>query len=82
MEDKHPLGYIICQLTRHRNRCGHEDVGGLHQSPPWQPKVARGERTFVMTMLGEEKVTNKVEKRSELITKARNMKLHLKDETL
>ena len=44
--------------------------------------LLRGERAFVMTMGDGEKIIGKVEKGFELITKAKNMRLHLKGEAL
>ena len=44
--------------------------------------LLRGERAFVMTMGDGERIIGKVEKGFELITKARNMRLHLKGEAL
>jgi len=44
--------------------------------------LLRGERAFVMTMGDGERIIGKVEKGFELITKAKNMRLHLKGETL
>lgn len=56
----------------------------LHLQHPKQDGLAllRGERPFVMVMGDGEKVIAKVEKGFELITKAKNMRLHLKGETL
>ena len=44
--------------------------------------LLRGEKVFVMSMGDGEKIIGKVEKGFELITKARNMRLHLKGEVL
>jgi hypothetical protein len=44
--------------------------------------LLRGERAFVTTMGNGERIIGKVEKGFELITKARNMQLHLKGEAL
>jgi hypothetical protein len=44
--------------------------------------LLRGERAFVMAMGDGERIIGKVEKGFELITKARNMRLHLKGEVL
>ena len=44
--------------------------------------LLRGENAFIMTMGNGERVIEKVEKGFELITKARNMRLHLKGEAL
>ena len=44
--------------------------------------LLRGERAFAMTMGDGEKIIGKVEKGFELITKAKNMRLHLKGEAL
>ena len=44
--------------------------------------LLRGERAFVMTMGDGESIINKVEKGFELITKVKNMRLHLKGETI
>ena len=44
--------------------------------------ILRGERTFVMTMGDGERIIGKVEKGFELITKAKNMRLHLKGASL
>ena len=44
--------------------------------------LLRGERAFVMTMGDGERVIGKVEKGFELITKAKNMRLHIKGSTL
>ena len=56
----------------------------IHLQHPKRDGLAllRGERAFVMTMGDGVKVIGKVEKGFELITKARNMRLHLKDESL
>ena len=56
----------------------------LHLQFPKRDGLAllRGERAFVMTMGDGEKVIGKVEKDFELITKAKNMRLHLKGEAL
>ena len=56
----------------------------IHLSNPKRDGLAllRGERAFVMTMGDGERVIGKVEKGFELITKARNMRLHLKGEVL
>ena len=52
----------------------------IHLQYPIRDGLAllRGERDFVMTMGDGEKIIGKVEKGFELITKARNMRLHLK----
>ena len=44
--------------------------------------LLRGERAFVMTMGDGERIIGKVEKDFELITKPKNMRLHLKGESL
>ena len=44
--------------------------------------LLNGHRAFVMKMAGGEKVVDKIEKWYELVTKARNLRLHLKGETL
>ena len=44
--------------------------------------LLRGERAFVMTMGDGESIIGKVEKGFELITKAKNMRPHLKGETI
>ena len=56
----------------------------IHLQFPMRDGLAllRGERAFVMTMGDGEKVIGKVEKGFELITKAKNMRLHLKGEAL
>ena len=56
----------------------------LHLKRPKLDGLAllRGERAFVMTMGDGERVIGKVEKGFELITKAKNMRLHLKGATL
>ena len=71
----------ICINTITRNWAGFIKIHLLH---PERDGLAllRGERAFVMTMGDGEKIIGKVEKGFELITKARNMKLHLKGEAL
>ena len=56
----------------------------IHLQHPKRDGLAllRGERAFVMTMGDGERVIGKVEKGFELITKAKNMRLHLKGTTL
>ena len=56
----------------------------IHLQNPQTDGLAllRGERAFVMTMGDGERIIGKVEKGFELITKARNMRLHLKGEAL
>ena len=56
----------------------------IHLQFPMRDGLAllRGERAFVMTMGDGERVIGKVEKGFELITKAKNMRLHLKGEAL
>ena len=56
----------------------------IHLQYPIRDGLAllRGERAFVMTMGDGERIIGKVEKGFELITKARNMRLHLKGEAL
>ena len=56
----------------------------LHLQNPMKDGLAllRGERAFVMTMGDGENIIGKVEKGFELITKAKNMRLHLKGEAL
>ena len=56
----------------------------IHLQHPKRDGLAllRGERAFVMTMGDGERIIGKVEKGFELITKARNMRLHLKGEAL
>lgn len=56
----------------------------IHLQYPKRDGLAllRGERAFVMEMGDGEKVIGKVEKGFELITKARNMRLHLKGDSL
>ena len=56
----------------------------LHLQNPMRDGLAllRGERAFVMNMGNGEPVIGKVEKGFELVTKARNMRLHLKGEAL
>ena len=56
----------------------------IHLAYPKRDGLAllKGERAFVMTMGDGERVIGKVEKGFELITKARNMRLHLKGEVL
>jgi hypothetical protein len=56
----------------------------IHLQYPKRDDLAllRGDRTFVMTMRDGVKVIGKVEKGFELITKARNMRLHLKGASL
>ena len=56
----------------------------LHLQHPKRDGLAllRGERAFIMTMGDGERVIGKVEKGFELITKAKNMRLHLKGEAL
>ena len=56
----------------------------IHLQHPKRDGLAllRGERAFVMTMGNGERVIGKVEKGFELITKAKNMRLHLKGTTL
>jgi hypothetical protein len=56
----------------------------IHLQNPKRDGLAllRGERAFVMTMGDGERLIGKVEKGFELITKARNMRLHLKGEAL
>lgn len=44
--------------------------------------LLNGHRAFVMKMADGEKVIGKIEKWYELVTKARNLRLHLKDESL
>ena len=56
----------------------------IHLQYPKRDGLAllRGERAFVMTMGDVEMIISKVEKGFKLITKARNMRLHLKGEAL
>ena len=56
----------------------------IHLQYPKRDGLAflRGDRAFVMAMRDGGKVIGKVEKNFELITKARNMRLHLKGESL
>ena len=56
----------------------------IHLQHPKQDGLALlwGERAFVMTMGDGERSIGKVEKGFELITKAKNMRLHLKGEAL
>ena len=56
----------------------------LHLQHPENDGLAllRGERAFVLTMGDGEQVIGKVEKGFEFIMKARNMRLHLKGDTL
>ena len=56
----------------------------IHLQYPQRDGLAllRGERAFVMTMGDGERIIGKVEKGFELITKARNMRLHLKGEAI
>ena len=56
----------------------------IHIRHPKQDGLAlfRGEHAFVMTMGDGERVIGKVEKGFELITKAKNTRLHLKRKTL
>ena len=56
----------------------------LHLQNPMRDGLAllTGERAFVMTMGDGENIIGKVEKGFELITKAKNMRLHLKGEAL
>ena len=56
----------------------------IHLQHPKRDGLAllHGERAFVMTMGDGERVIGKVEKGFELITKAKNMRLHLKGTTL
>ena len=56
----------------------------IHLQHPKRDGLAllRGERAFVTTMGDGEKIIGKVEKGYELITKARNMRLHLKGDAL
>ena len=56
----------------------------LHLHNPMRDGLAllRGERAFVMTMGDGETIIGKVEKDFELVTKARNMRFHLKGEAL
>ena len=56
----------------------------IHLQDPKKDGLAllRGERAFVMTMGDGERVIGKVEKGFELITKAKNMRLHLKGDSL
>ena len=56
----------------------------LHLQNPLRDGLAllRGERAFVITMGDGENIIGKVEKGFELITKAKNMRLHLKGEAL
>ena len=56
----------------------------IHLQHPKRDGLAllRGERAFVMTMGDGERVIGKVEKGFELITKAKNMRLHLKGASL
>ena len=56
----------------------------IHLQNPKRDGLAllRGERAFVMTLGDGERVIGKVEKGFELITKAKNMRLHLKGETI
>jgi hypothetical protein len=56
----------------------------LHLQHPMCDGLAllRGERAFVMTMGDGESIIGKAEKGFELVTKAKNLRLHLKGETL
>ena len=56
----------------------------LHLLHPKKDELAllRGDRAFIMAMEDGERVIGKVEKGFELITKAKNMRLHLKGETI
>ena len=56
----------------------------IHLEHPKRDGLAllRGERAFVMAMGDGERIIGKVEKGFELITKAKNMRLHLKGATL
>ena len=56
----------------------------LHLQNPLRDGLAllRGERAFVLTMGDGETTIGKVEKGFELVTKARNLRLHLKGEAL
>ena len=56
----------------------------VHLKNPQQDGMSllRGHRAFVMKMDDGERVTGKLEKGYELVTKARNLRLHLKGETL
>ena len=56
----------------------------FHLQDPKRDGLAllRGDRAFVMTMGDDEKIIGKVEKGFELITKAKNMRLHLKGEAI
>ena len=56
----------------------------VHLLNPKQDGMAllNGHRAFVMKMADGKKVIGKIEKRYELVTKARNLRLHLKGETL
>ena len=82
-----PLGYTYSSPieiginTVTRNWAGFVKI---HLQHPENDGLAllRGERAFVMTMGDGEQVIGKVEKSFELITKAKNMRLHLKGDTL
>ena len=56
----------------------------IHLQEPKRDGLAllRGDRAFVMTMGDGERIIGKVEKGFELITKVKNMRLHLKGETI
>ena len=74
-----PVDIGINTITR--NWAGFIKIHLLH---PKRDALAllRGDGTFVMTMGDEERIIGKVGKYFELITKARNMRLHLKGEVL
>ena len=74
-----PIDIGINAVTK--NWAGFIKVHLLH---PLQDGMAllKGHRAFVMTMEDGEKVIGKIEKGYELVTKARNLRLHLKGETL
>jgi glycine cleavage system regulatory protein len=56
----------------------------LHLKHPLKDKLAllRGERVFVMDIEGGKRVISKVEKEFVLVTKARNLQLHMKGDIL
>jgi hypothetical protein len=74
-----PIDVGINAVTK--NWAGFIKVHLLH---PLQDSMAllKGHRAFVMAMEDGEKVIGKIEKGYELVTKARNLRLHLKGETL
>jgi hypothetical protein len=74
-----PIDVGINAVTK--NWAGFIKVHLLH---PLQDGIAllKGHRAFVMTMEDGEKVIGKIEKDYELVTKARNLRLHLRGETL